>query len=367
MTLDSGIGRTASVVCAAVLMLAFVFLAGLRSAAFAAGVKDILMILLVVLLSATAAHHVGAASLLDVFRKTQALHPGIGAFPGLQPQAGLTTAWFVTSALNVAFSMWFFPHMFQLSYAAAGPRALRQNAIWQPLYSLSYFFIILLGFAALLAGTAPAGGDSNAALLQFVTARYPPWVLGLLTGTVSLLALVPGSVLLMTAGTVFVRNIAAPLIGEQSPRTTLLLSRLSMVAFSAIAGYLTLGANDSIVRIGLSAHAAIGMLAPGVLLALTWRRADARGVLAGLVAGYLALFHPAALHVWHRLFPNWEPGLLAMAVNLCTTVLVSALIGRRRVAGPAAQPGPDAAPGRIENAPLHPLRNARGSEASLRR
>ena len=47
-------------------MLAFVFTAGLRSAAFAAGVKDVLMVVMVVGLCVTVASKVGATSLLDV-------------------------------------------------------------------------------------------------------------------------------------------------------------------------------------------------------------------------------------------------------------------------------------------------------------
>ncbi|WP_312689701.1 sodium:solute symporter family protein [Brevundimonas nasdae] len=200
LTLGAEVSVLASAILAAVIMLGFVYVAGLRSAAFAAGVKDVLMVVLVVALSATVAHKVGATSILDVFDKVQDQHPGIGVFPGLVPEAGLTVTWLMTSALNVALGTWIFPHMFQLCYAAGSRKAIRRNAVWQPLYSLSFFFIILLGFAALLAGTQPPGGDVNAALLQFVSDSYPSWMIGLLAGTACLLALVPGSVLLLTAG-----------------------------------------------------------------------------------------------------------------------------------------------------------------------
>jgi hypothetical protein len=133
---------------AALLMLLFVYLAGLRSAAFAAGIKDVLMLVLVVILGGTVAAKVGADSMLDVFQRVQQLHPNIGHFPGLDAAAGLDTTWFVTAALNVALGTWIFPHMFQLCFAARDADTIRRNAIWQPLYSLSYFFIILLGFAA---------------------------------------------------------------------------------------------------------------------------------------------------------------------------------------------------------------------------
>jgi SSS family solute:Na+ symporter len=328
LTLGTDIAPGTAAGLAALAMLAFVFLAGLRSAAFAAGVKDILMLVLVVALSATVAGIVGASSMTDVYARAQDAFPGIGRLPGLKPEAGLTTTWLMTSALNVALGNWIFPHMFQLSYSAATADAIRRNAIFQPLYSLSYFFIILLGFAALLAGTLPPGGDPNAVLLQFVADRYPAWLVGLLAGTACLLALVPGSVLLLTTGSIFARNVVMPLRPGLSDLHILAISRLSMVGAAAIAVYLTLGGNRSLVEIGLSAYAAIGMLAPGVFLAFLWPRASATGVAAGLVAGYVALLTPAGAAAIATTFPQWEPGLVAMGVALIVTVAVSLAVPR---------------------------------------
>lgn len=331
LTLGADISVLTSALVAAAIMLGFVYVAGLRSAAFAAGVKDVLMVVIVLVLSLTVAHKVGATSMLDVFDQVQDKHPGIGVFPGLVPEAGLSVTWLMTSALNVALGTWIFPHMFQLCFAAGSRKAIRRNAVWQPLYSLSFFFIILLGFAALLAGTAPPGGDVNAALLQFVSDSYPSWMIGLLAGTACLLALVPGSVLLLTAGSIFSRNVLRPLKPDLSDRAMLRASQLSMVVFAGAAVWLTVGATASLVEIGLSAYAAIGMLAPGVFLAFLWKRANAWGVAAGMVAGYLTLLLPAAQAVTDQLLPEWERGLIAMGVNAAVAVLVILLttLGRK--------------------------------------
>jgi len=324
LTLGSALAAPQAAVLAACVMLAFVYVAGLRSAAFAAGVKDVLMIGLVVLLSLTVARKVGAESMLDVFRRVQDLHPGIGRFPGLQPAAGLTNTWLVTAALNVALGTWIFPHMFQLCFAARDADTIRRNAIWQPLYSLSYFFILLLGFAALLAGTQPEHGNLNAVLLQFVADHYPSWAVGLLAGTVALLALVPGSILLLTAATIFGRNVALPLRPQLGDVAQVWVARAAMIAFAAIAVWLTLTSNESLVAIGLSAYATIGMLAPGVFLGFLWPRANAAGVFAGLVAGYCTLLLPVAKTFVSAALPGWDNGLVAMGVNALVVLLVSA-------------------------------------------
>jgi SSS family solute:Na+ symporter len=329
LTLGTAVSPEAAAVLAALAMLAFVYLAGLRSAAFAAGVKDVLMLFIVVVLCATIASHVGAGSILDVFRRVQALHPGIGSFPGLQPEAGLSTVWLMTSAVNVALGTWIFPHMFQLCYSAASAETIRRNAIFQPLYSLSYFFIILLGSGALLANTMPPGGDANAVLLQFVSDRYPAWIVGLFTGTACLLALVPGSVLLLTIGSIFARNVVQPIAPGLSDRASLRVSRISMIGFAAVAVWLTIGGNRSLVEIGLSAYASIGMLAPGVFLAFLWRRATAVGVFCGILAGYCALLLPQAAAAIASVFVGWEPGVVAMALNLIVAMLASLVTARR--------------------------------------
>ncbi|WP_433179339.1 sodium:solute symporter family protein [Actinoallomurus sp. CA-150999] len=323
LTLGGSVSPNAAVVIGAVLMLAFVFLAGLRSAAFSAGVKDILMIVLVVLLTVTVAGKVGASSFLDIFHLVEQRHPGIGRFPGLDPHSPTTSTWLMTSALNVALGNWVFPHLFQVSYSAASGTSIRRNAIWQPLYSLAYFFIILLGFAALVAGTKPEGGNLNGALLQFVSDKYPAWVVGLLAGTGFLLALAPGSVLLLTSGSLFARNVVGLARRELSDRAALLISRLSMVAFAGLAVWLTIGQSKSLVDILLYAYSAIGMLAPGVFLAFLWRRTSAIGVLAGIVAGFTALLAPFAKHYWAAHLPEWEPGLIAMVINAVVVLVVS--------------------------------------------
>jgi solute:Na+ symporter, SSS family len=163
-------------------------------------------------------------------------------------------------------------------------------------------------------------------LLQFVADHYPPWAVGLLAGTVTLLALVPGSILLLAAATIFGRNVVLPLRPQLGDAAQVWVARGAMVAFAAIAVWLTLTSNDSLVAIGLSAYAAVGMLAPGVFLGFLWPRANAAGVLAGLVAGYGTLLLPAARTLVSAALPGWDNGLVAMGVNALVVLLVSATV-----------------------------------------
>jgi SSS family solute:Na+ symporter len=147
---------------------------------------------------------------------------------------------------------------------------------------------------------------------------------------------VPGSILLLGAASIFGRNVVLPLNRNLPDATVLWISRAAMIVFAAAAVWLSVTQNRSLVEIGLSAYAAIGMLAPGVFLAFLWPRASAAGVFAGIVAGYAALLLPAAETVWSRLVPEWDRGLVAMGVNAVVAVAVSLLLPRRDVTAAAA-------------------------------
>ena len=157
---------------------------------------------------------------------------------------------------------------------------------------------------------------------------YPAWAVGIFAGTACLLALVPGSVLLLTAGSIFGRNVVLPFAPGLSDRTVLLVSRSAMIVFAAAAVYLTIGANKSLVDIGLAAYASIGMLAPGVFLAFLWRRTSAIAVLAGMIAGYALLFVPQAEAVF-ALFAAWDKGLVAMLANASVVAIVTLVVPAR--------------------------------------
>jgi SSS family solute:Na+ symporter len=215
--------------------------------------------------------------------------------------------------------------MVQLCFSAKDVDAVRRNAIWQPLYSLSYFFIILIGFAALLAGTQPPDGNLNGVLLQFVVERYPAWMIGLLGGTVILLALVPGSILLLACASIFSRNVLGVLRPGLDGEGALWASRAAVVGFALIAAWLTLDDDSSLVAIGLQAYSAVGMLAPGVILGLAWSRTSAAGIVAGMIAGYGVLLVPAARAGVESALPGWDIGFVAMTVNAAVVVAVSGM------------------------------------------
>jgi SSS family solute:Na+ symporter len=137
-----------------------------------------------------------------------------------------------------------------------------------------------------------------------------------------LLALVPGSLLLLTAGSIFTRNVISPL-REVGERQAVWIARVAMIAFAACAVLLTLTSNESLVAVGLAAYGAIGMLAPGVFFGFLWPRTRAAAIAAGMAAGYSALWWPPAREWLAAALPGWDSGLAAMLVNAAVVVVIT--------------------------------------------
>jgi SSS family solute:Na+ symporter len=136
-------------------------------------------------------------------------------------------------------------------------------------------------------------------------------------------------VLLLTAGTIFSRNIAQSLYPKMDEKAALLISRASMIACAATAVLLTTSANRSLVSVGLSAYAAIGMLAPGIFLVFLGRRVPPVAIMGGMVAGYASLVVPTATRFWQQHAPEWDAGLIALIVNIVVVGVVTVTSRRR--------------------------------------
>ena len=322
LTLGSDLSTVAATLIAAALMIAFVFIAGLRSAAFAAGVKDVLMIVVVVVLSATVAGKVGAASLLDIFHMADQAYPGIGAFPGKDPASPTTSVWLMTSAVNIALGNWVSAPVPDVLFGAKRHRHQAQRrgsrcTRWR-ISSSSCWALPRCSRACSRPTTISTRRCCNSSpRLSGVGDR-----LGRNGVPVGAGARLP--VAAVGRHDLHAQYRAADL-RALSEAASLRLSRAALVCFAALAAFLSISDGSSLVRILLNAYAAIGMLAPPVFLGFLWRRATAYGVLAGLVAGFVALLAPFASSYWSRAVPEWEPGLIAMAINALVLIAVSLL------------------------------------------
>jgi SSS family solute:Na+ symporter len=100
--------------------------------------------------------------------------------------------------------------MFGAIFTARSENTLRRNAVVMPLYTITLAFIFFAGFAAVL--VVPRLADGDLSLLTVVQKSFPPWFLGVIGGSGALTAMVPASILLLSAATLFAKNFCRPML-----------------------------------------------------------------------------------------------------------------------------------------------------------
>ena len=197
-----------------------------------------------------------------------------------------------------------------------------------PLYNLMLPLVFFVGYAAIL--TTPALKNGDLALLITVRNTYPAAILGLVGGAGALTAMVPAAVIVLTAGTLFAKNVVRPLFAPSMNDDSVAgLAKIMVVLISALALFVAIQSSNSLVGILLFAYNGISQLFPAVVLGLYWRHATALGAFAGILVGV----GTAILLVFSKQDPyfGYNAGFVALCLNLAVTIVVSLMS--------ASQPG----------------------------
>jgi SSS family solute:Na+ symporter len=181
-------------------------------------------------------------------------------------------------------------------------------------------FIFFVGYTAVL--VVPGLPDGDLSLLTIVRQSMPAWFLGVVGGAGALTAIVPASILVLTAATLFAKNLFRPIFApSMTDDHVAKLARVMVVVLSAVSLYLAMHSSATIVSLLLLGYAGVSQFFPGVVLGLYWRRVTMPGVFAGLVAGigtvaFLILTHQDPFH-------GWSAGFVALCLNLLIAVILS--------------------------------------------
>ncbi|MGD0155771.1 MAG: sodium:solute symporter family protein [Terracidiphilus sp.] len=315
-----GIGRTAAMLIGAVLLTAFVFTSGIRAVAWVSVAKDLLMIVAVAAIGLWIPH-VYFGGVGPMFTKLAQTHASHLTMPGATPNLG--HLWFVTTVLmtSVGAAMW--PHCFGATYTAKDADTIRRNATVLPLYQFSLIFVFIAGFAVVM--VAPGMRDGDMAVLTVARQTFPAWMLGVIGGAGALTAMVPAAIMILTAATLFAKNLVRPVLAPQlTDEQVARLAHGTVIALAVVSVAFAIATPTSLVSLLLVGYAGVAQFFPGVILGLTWKRTSAAGVLAGLVCGVVCA---AALILSGRdPWSGWNAGFIALCVNFAVVILVSAAV-----------------------------------------
>jgi solute:Na+ symporter, SSS family len=319
ITSFGGIGRTAAMVIAVVLLAAFVTASGVRAIAWVSVLKDALMVFaaLSIGIGIPYIHFGGIGPMFTALIHSRPAHL---TMPGATSNLGHT--WYISTVLLTSLGFYMWPHAFGSTFTAKSGDTLRRNAVIMPLYTVTLAFVFFAGFAAIL--VLPGLSNGDLALLTLVRQSFPAWFLGVIGGAGALTAMVPAGIITLTAATLFAKNLYRPIFKPtMSDAQVAKLARLMVVVLSLISLYFAIYSAASLVSLLLLGYAGVTQFFPGIVLGLYWRRVTMRGVFAGMITGVAtAVFLFVSKHdPWF----GWNAGFVALCVNFMITVLLSLL------------------------------------------
>ena len=313
----------------------YVMVSGVRGSAWTAVVKDTMILTIVLFLGIyLPLHYYGGYGAM--FSAIDAAKPGFLTLP----DKGESLAWFDSTVLLTALGFYMWPHSFGSLFTAKEERAFRRNAFMLPLYQLILLFVFFVGFAAILQVPGLKGSEIDLSLLRLSVQTFDPWFVGVIGAAGVLTALVPGSMILISASTLLANNIFRLFRPEASNATITGVARLLVPVVALVSVWFTLQGGATIVSLLLMGYAFVTQLFPTLIASLLPNNPVTKeGAMTGICVGVATVAATTLTHTSvASLFPGLPDalqdlniGIVAMILNVAALGVVSALT-RRRVA-----------------------------------
>ncbi len=336
------ISSTAAIWIGAATVTIYVMISGVHGVAWNAVVKDILILAVVVFLGIYfPLRYYGGFG--EMFHAIDAAKPEFLTFKS----SGQSVLWFQSTVALTALGFFMWPHAFGAVFTARQERTFRRNAMMLPLYQLILLFVFFCGFAAILKVPGLTGADIDLSLLKLSIQSFDPWFVGVIGAAGVLTALVPGSLILVSAATLLANDVLRPLMPDVTEKQVTLAARGLVPVIALIAVYFTLQGGQTIVALLLMGYAFVTQLFPAVVCSLMARNPMTKqGALAGILVGVAVV---AYVTLAHSTFVSLLPflpakanevniGFAALILNVLAATAVS-LATRPAAVAAASRPG----------------------------
>ncbi|TDR51097.1 SSS family solute:Na+ symporter [Halomonas ventosae] len=295
-----------------VVVAAYVFCSGLSGIGWTNLVQGVMMIAIAWFLGLAISERL-YGGVGEMFTQLQQQAPEYLTMPGA---TGMGWGYFSTAVLVSAFGGAMWPHLFMKFYSADSGKTLRKVSVFYPLYAYLLVPLLFIGFAGILAFADSPLERADTVLLKMVmeVANFSPWVIGLMLSGALAAAMSTGANLAHTAAIVLVRDVMGPTVMKgASEKTTVSVTRWSVLGLSLAAYLIALLNPGSLVMILLTAYGVIIQLFPMVIGALFLPRLRRASVMAGALIGSLAFL--LMEFVWSSPL-GWHAGVWAMLLNV---------------------------------------------------
>lgn len=257
-----------------------------------------------------------------MFEQLASARPELLTMPGLAAD-GSAWSWgaYSTAILSSALGFLMWPHLFMKSFTARNDRTLRRTVMLFPTFQLFLIPIFLIGFAGVLYPNPPASPDAIMPHMILDTG-LPALIVALFCAGALSASMSTGDALLHGAASIAIEDGVRPFARMDEDRRRFLM-RVLVIGIGAVAYYLAIIQQRSLVWLLLTAYGVVDQLAPPIYAALYWKRATTPGILSGLGAGI-------ATTIFFLLRPELAPfdiheGILGVIVNVAVLFVVSRL------------------------------------------
>ncbi|MFF2853528.1 sodium:solute symporter [Peribacillus sp. NPDC058002] len=311
----------------------YVTVSGIHGAAWTAVVKDILMLVVILVMSIYLPYHY-YGGFTPMFEKINAAKPNFLTLP----KSGYSLSWYISTCILFALGASMWPHLFAASLTAKNAHILRRNSALTPLYQIVLILVLFIGFAAVL--VVPGLKNPDLALFELAKKSFDPWFIGIIGGAGLLTALVPSSMLLMTASTLVAKNVIKVLKPDTTNQQIARIARMAVPILALLSVYFTFRGGEMIFMLLIMAYGFVAQLFPSLFFSL-WKKnpVTLQGAFAGIIAGVVTV---AIMTITNStiatLFPHLpqvikdiDSGIVALGVNLIVTVGVSAITRLKKV------------------------------------
>ena len=314
-----GIHRTPAMVISFAIVAGFVLTSGIRGVAWVSVLKDLLLLLAAIFIG-VAVPHIYFGGIGPMFAALARANPSHLVMPGATRDLG--HAWYVSSVFLSALGFYMWPQIFGASFTAKSGNTLRRNAVVMPFYSVTMPLMFFVGLAATLAVPGLENGDL--AMLTIVRKTFPAWFLGIIGGAGALTAMVPAGIMILTAATLFAKNLCRPILSpSMTDQQVANLARTTVLVIILAALCSAIYSSTSLVSLLLVGYAGVAQFFPGVVLGLYSRRTTTPGVFAGMVTGVVIVV--LLMLSKHDPFMGLNAGFIALCFNFAVTGVVSLL------------------------------------------
>jgi SSS family solute:Na+ symporter len=307
----------------------FVYGVGLRGTAWAAVIKDVLVLIAVIFAGVgLPIHFFGSPA--NVISRVLERQPHWMTLQGTATPNG--TVWFVSTVLLSALGFFMFPQSMAATYAARSQDTLRRNAVFLPFYQLMILLVYFGGFTALLLVPGLKGAEGDQSFMLVVQKYYSPWVLGFIAASGCLAGLVPASAQILGASSIVSKNLFRDYGIVKTQAGLVRATRILVLIISLLAFSFWYFARQTLVGLLLMSYTGITQFFPGVALSFLPRlRPNSAGVAAGIAVGISTLVIFTARKTGTLV--GIHIGVVALILNVIAVFSVSALTGAYRRSG----------------------------------